>query len=54
MCRPTGRRTAFDDEVAWVQRAADETGWPHAIVGYADLIADDVRPQLDRLTQYPG
>ena len=40
-------------EVAWVQRTADETGWPHAIVGYADLLADDVRPALDRLTRYP-
>ena len=40
-------------EVAWVQRTADETGWPHAIVGYADLLADDVRPPLDRLVRYP-
>jgi predicted TIM-barrel fold metal-dependent hydrolase len=40
-------------EVGWVQRTADETGWPHAIVGYADLLADDVRPALDRLTRYP-
>jgi predicted TIM-barrel fold metal-dependent hydrolase len=40
-------------EVAWVQRTADETGWPHAIVGYADLLADDVRPALDRLMRYP-
>ena len=40
-------------EVAFVQRTADETGWPHAIVGYADLTAADVRPALDRLTRYP-
>ena len=40
-------------EVAWVQKTADETGWPHAIVGYADLMATDVRPALDRLTRYP-
>ena len=40
-------------EVAWVQKTADETGWPHAIVGYADLMADDVRPALDRLKRYP-
>ena len=33
-----GRRSAFEDEVAWVQQAADETGWPQAIVGYADLL----------------
>jgi predicted TIM-barrel fold metal-dependent hydrolase len=44
----------FEDEVAYVQQAADETGFPHAIVGYADFLADDVRPQLDRLTKYRG
>ena len=43
----------FEDEVAWVQKTADETGWPHAIVGYADMSVDDVRPQLDRLKAYP-
>jgi predicted TIM-barrel fold metal-dependent hydrolase len=42
----------FEDEVKWVQRSADETGWPHAIVGYADLLVDDVRAQLDRLGRY--
>jgi predicted TIM-barrel fold metal-dependent hydrolase len=42
-----------EDEVAWVQETADETGWPHAIVGYADLLAKDVRPLLDRLAKYP-
>jgi len=44
----------FEDEVAYVQRAADETGFPHGIVGYADFLAVDVRPQLDRLTKYRG
>ena len=43
----------FEDEVAWVQQVADESGWPHAIVGYADVTVDDVRPQLDRLAKYP-
>ena len=42
----------FEDEVAWVQKTAEGTGWPHAIVGYADLTVDDVRPQLDRLKRY--
>src|SRR5688500_3011958 len=42
-----------ENEVAWVQKIADESGWPHAIVGYADLLAEDVRPQLDRLKKYP-
>jgi predicted TIM-barrel fold metal-dependent hydrolase len=40
-------------ELAYVQKAADESGWPHAIVGYADLLAGDVRPALDRLMRYP-
>ncbi len=43
----------FEDEAAWVQQTADEHGWPHAIVAYADLSVHDVRPQLDRLTRYP-
>ena len=38
-----------EDEVAFVEQAAKETGWPHAIVGYANLLDDDVRPTLDRL-----
>jgi predicted TIM-barrel fold metal-dependent hydrolase len=44
----------FEDEVAYVQQVADETGFPQAIVGYADFLAPDVRPQLDRLTKYRG
>jgi predicted TIM-barrel fold metal-dependent hydrolase len=44
---------AYEDEAAWVQRTAERTGWPHAIVAYADFGADDVRPQLDRLSRYP-
>jgi predicted TIM-barrel fold metal-dependent hydrolase len=42
----------FEDETAWVQRTSEETGWPHAIVAYADFGVDDVRPQLDRLVRY--
>lgn len=42
-----------DQEAAWVQSVADETGWPHAIVGYADFTVEDVRPQLDRLAVNP-
>jgi predicted TIM-barrel fold metal-dependent hydrolase len=42
----------FEDETAWVQRTSEETGWPHAIVAYADFSTDDVRPQLDRLKRY--
>jgi predicted TIM-barrel fold metal-dependent hydrolase len=43
----------FEAEVAWVSQTAAETGWPHAIVAYADLTADDVRPRLDRLAGWP-
>lgn len=43
----------FEDEVNWVSATAKEFGWPHAIVAYADMTADDVRPQLDRLKAYP-
>lgn len=42
-----------EDEVAWVSEVAAETGWPPAIVGYADFTGDDVRPALDRLERYP-
>lgn len=34
------------DEVRWVQETADRTGWPHAIVGSADLLADDCSATL--------
>lgn len=47
-------KDAFEDEVAYVQRVADAAGFPQAIIGYADLLASDARPQLDRLAKYPG
>lgn len=43
----------FEKEVAFVSDVAERTGWPQAIVGYADMTVDDVRPQLDRLKRYP-
>jgi L-fuconolactonase len=43
----------LEKEVAWVSDTAKETGWPHAIVGFADMTVDDVRPQLDCLKTYP-
>jgi predicted TIM-barrel fold metal-dependent hydrolase len=46
-------REHFEDETAWVQHTADATGWPHAIVAFADFTVDDVRPQLERLARYP-
>ena len=42
-----------EDEVRWVEEVARETGWPHGIVGYADLTVPDARPALDRLARYP-
>jgi predicted TIM-barrel fold metal-dependent hydrolase len=42
----------FDREAAWVQETHDETGWPHALVAYADFSQGDVRPQLDRLSRH--
>ncbi|MET0678494.1 MAG: amidohydrolase family protein [Bradyrhizobium sp.] len=45
-------KDAFEEEAAWVQQTADAHGWPHAIVAYADLSVEDVRPQLDRLARF--
>lgn len=42
-----------EDEIAWVESVALETGWPQGVVGYADLTVPDVRPALDRLARYP-
>ena len=36
------------EEVAWVQSVAAAHGFPHGIVGYADLAAPDVAATLDR------
>ena len=41
------------DEVAWVQAEADRTGYPHAIVGYADLRDPDVGDVLEAQSQHP-
>ena len=43
----------FENEVAFLSDTAKASGWPHAIVGYADMTVDDVRPQIDRLVKYP-
>jgi predicted TIM-barrel fold metal-dependent hydrolase len=63
-CRPAGITEAvyvqanwaplrYLDEVAYVSRASDEAGFPIAIVAYADMLADDARPQLDKLAANP-
>jgi predicted TIM-barrel fold metal-dependent hydrolase len=41
------------DEVAWVQATAAAHGWPHAIVGYADLLDDAVGDVLERQAAFP-
>src|SRR5437660_10230260 len=43
----------FEKEVAFQQKASEDSVWPHAIVGYADMTVDDVRPQIDQLMKYP-
>jgi predicted TIM-barrel fold metal-dependent hydrolase len=40
------------DETAWLQRLAEETGWPEGIVAYVDLAAADAAAQLDRHAAY--
>ena len=46
-------REDFEREVEWVSRIHAETGWPHAIVAFADLSVEEAGPQLDRLAKYP-
>jgi predicted TIM-barrel fold metal-dependent hydrolase len=41
----------FIDEAEFVAEASDRAGFPIAVVAYADMLADDVRPQLDRLAR---
>ncbi len=41
------------EEAAWVQSVADTEGWPHAIVGYADLLDDGAPQTLKALAKTP-
>ena len=41
------------DEAAWVQSVADKEDWPHAIVGYADLLDDSAPQTLRALAKIP-
>ena len=61
-CRPAGVTEAvyvqanwaterYLDEVAYVSQASEESGFPIAIVAYADMLAGNVRPQLDQLAR---
>ncbi|MGO4836803.1 amidohydrolase, partial [Rhizobiaceae sp. 2RAB30] len=40
------------EEVAWVQDIADISGWPHGIVGYADLLDEAVGETLQRQSKF--
>ena len=42
------------EEVAFVAESSKRSGFPIAIVGYADMLVDDVRPQLDALAREPS
>ena len=42
------------EEVAWVQSVGEAHGFPHAITGYADLMALDVAAVLDRELAHPN
>jgi predicted TIM-barrel fold metal-dependent hydrolase len=41
------------EEVAWVQSGADTHGWPHGIVGFADLAGPDLQTKLDAMSRCP-
>jgi predicted TIM-barrel fold metal-dependent hydrolase len=41
------------EEAAWVQSISDVEGWPHAIVGFADLLNDDSAKTLSDLAKIP-
>lgn len=41
------------EEVEWVQSVADRSGWPHAIVSFVDLLADDATPTLQAQARAP-
>lgn len=46
-------RDRYLDEAEWVSTVARETGWPNAIIAYADLTQVDARPQLEKLARLP-
>ena len=41
-------------ETEWLQEAADRTGFPHGIIGYADLSHPDVENVLERHCEFPN
>ncbi len=43
----------FAEEAAWVARVHAETGWPHAISAFCNMLQDDARRDLDKLAEEP-
>ena len=43
----------FADEAAWVARVNAETGWPHAISAFCNMMQEDARRDLDKLAEEP-
>ena len=43
----------FENEVAFLTETAKASGWPHAIVGYADMTRGRRQAAIDRLKKYP-
>lgn len=41
----------YCDEAAFVSEASEASGFPIAVVAYADMLAEDARPQLDALAR---
>ncbi|WP_439572814.1 amidohydrolase family protein [Phreatobacter sp.] len=41
----------FVEEAAFVAEASEDSGFPIAIVAYADMLAEDARPQFDALAR---
>lgn len=41
-----------EDEAAWVSAEADRTGWPQAIIGYADLTRTTAPEDIARLARF--
>lgn len=47
------RQNWFLDEVAWVSKVAQRSGWPHAVTAFCDMAQEDARPDLERLAAFP-
>jgi len=40
------------EEVAWVQKIAEQSDWPHAIIGYVDFLSDNAGATLKSLNRF--